>query len=53
MPDAEVRQAAQIPTAPIALTGISTEPSLQEQWVGVAFSSSSLAAVMSLQALTF
>lgn len=52
-PDAEVRRAAQIPVSPIALTGISTETGLLEQWAGVAFSSSSLAAVMSLQALAF
>lgn len=50
-PDAEVRQAAQIPAAPVALTRISTGNGGPEPGGGVAFSASSLAAVMSLQAL--
>lgn len=53
VPDAEVRQAAQIPAAPVALTGISTGNCRPEHGASMAFSSSSLAAVMSLQALIF
>lgn len=52
-PDAEVRQAVEIPAAPVASTGISTGSSRPEFGAGVAFSSSSLAAVMSLQAFIF
>lgn len=52
-PDAEVRQAVEIPAAPVARTGISTGSGQPEFGAGVAFSSSSLATVMSLQAFIF
>lgn len=52
-PGAEVRPAAQIPVASVAVTGISTGNGRPEHGGCVAFSSSSLAAVLSLQALIF